>query len=436
MFKTTISSGDIINVSLNSVLRNKQDIGKVQSALSLALNIWYEKLSEREYKAVKNNLRGRGLNKKKPARISTQSNQILIHINEPTPGRYIYLLYVNKNDDEPFGLFSSVVLMPQWQPQRQTNKVPSLVFERCSGSEERRIRLQTIQIPIYSLFLRRLGYHSVMSIVERETTPVIHREDLGQLDLPFSFVDFIGSFGIVSRLEWGTPTYYQYDHDELLSLNSQTGQCVCCIVDIANDNNSNNPGGLFQKKKPISDLLKEKCNQNKIDIPSGASYCLFFDKKIQSIQVFLSGNSTPAIRTSSKNIIYGTTIIGQIIEGIAFFKTVPSIPLTNNKYEFLSFLRSDIRNEIRYSTISEEYAIVVKGVAREKKLVTSQSDSSLAVQQIQSLASISTKQSYITTIGFYDQQYNLLLVAKFPSPIKRKEDSELSFTIEFPQIDL
>ena len=36
---------------------------------------------------------------------------------------------------------------------------------------------------------------------------------------------------------------------------------------------------------------------------------------------------------------------------------------------------------------------------------------------------------YMTSIGFYDKNYNLVMIARYPQPIKLKKDTNLTFQI-------
>ena len=433
--------------------------------------------------------------KRRPASIIDNNNgKRFLKINEPTPGNFTLRVFLNNTPSSPqLGQFIFNVKRHTLDliPTLSTTSSSSLVFHTCTSSVEKRLISQSIRIPIYELYLRRLKYEHIISIdysnnnnknTNLPSIPILFPENTLTNPLPFNFIDLLG------KLTRSVHNNIQIEDEELFVFNNSTGYSLLTICPTMKMSSSSLPSipleDGVEKKYPITDIVRERLKATHIEIPARSNFCLMFNEKISSFTFYnlsqlpppapypsssptLSTHTITAIRTISgqvfiqrlqvsvynyenidvNRVIQITSVIesiriGRIIEGILFIEDVGpgsatlSTELTTSIYKFISVLRSDIRNVIEYHTIEEDYVIVVQGKTPEKKLTHSQNSS---IQKVPAnlINNPSIKnQSYITTLGFYDNNYELLAIGKLPAPLRRKEDVELDFIVELQIEDM
>jgi hypothetical protein len=239
-----------------------------------------------------------------------------------------------------------------------------------------------------------------------------------------TMVDSSGSFddlqvfayrGIQNLLEWSTD-------NNILTTN---GYAKRDIYDSTYSNfyysGSNAFTGLLSKEPEGSLMVKAHCtDMNVMSIPK-----LMMGDRIKPGSVKITSGSNVLLDDGNGNLKYDTAIIGNI------FYDYGIITNTGLPGSFSSYF-SDGVLEFKNTYVMQEHEYMCS-IGKEEFNASSNVSvlSDIATKTLKTFTSTPEWSPYITTIGLYDQDNNLLAIGKLGQAIKKSEKYDTSFIIRF-----
>jgi hypothetical protein len=199
---------------------------------------------------------------------------------------------------------------------------------------------------------------------------------------------------------------------------------------IARDGNGNiasklDTTGICQNKSNIT--LFKKQNPNGTYNSSNSNFAALAGFSPQQLQIWNQGMTTTQIAQISESFT-GTYPIGNIFydNGFAVLTHPKYMELFNGgTLNSLSYKNTHLITEYEYQcTMNEnEFEFTNNQSVRKKGNIES--------EELAGFATGSAFKPYVTTVGLYDDDYNLLVVGKLGQPIKASSETDTTFVIRF-----
>jgi hypothetical protein len=183
--------------------------------------------------------------------------------------------------------------------------------------------------------------------------------------------------------------------------------------------------GICQNKSNIT--LFKKQNPDGTYNTSNSDFAASAGLAPQQLQIWNQGMSTAQIAQISESFT-GTYPIGNIFydNGFAILTHPKYMELFNGgTINNLSYKNTHLITEYEYQCImnENEFEFTTNQSVRKKGNIES--------EELAGFATGSAFKPYVTTVGLYDDDYNLLVVGKLAQPIKASSETDTTFVIRF-----
>jgi hypothetical protein len=186
-------------------------------------------------------------------------------------------------------------------------------------------------------------------------------------------------------------------------------------------------------------------NENLFFIGGSPNSSSLFHGTMDEIRIYNSAISSDKIpylyeNTLNTGYAYQTSRVGNVFYGTGFF--VISDPRPKYANSFLgqtgnfdyNGLDNGFRGEFRSTVTFYEYEIICKirrGEFNFTQNPTVRVDKAAYSHELENYVTSSLFNPYITSIGLYDDDYNLLAVAKLANPLEKRDDVDVNVIVRF-----
>lgn len=194
-----------------------------------------------------------------------------------------------------------------------------------------------------------------------------------------------------------------------------------------------------------SSINADVSNDHLLFIAGSPNSSSLFHGSLDEIRIYGSAISPDKIpylyqNTHNAGYAYQTSRVGNVFNGTGFF--VISDPRPKYKNAFLgqsgnfdyAGIGYGFRGEFRSSLTLYEYEIICKIRRGEFNLTqnpTIRMDKTGRTHELENYVTASNFNPYITSIGLYDDDYNLLAVAKMANPLEKRDDVDVNVIVRF-----